>query len=113
MAEPGSGDPDRLPPDPDFGRYGGPNPSRDPDRPPPSGQDPIAVLAVTVGFVGIVYFGILLAILAGILGAWAGQRARTAGRSFELPYLAFMLAALDGVVWIVLHFLFELPIQIG
>ena len=58
-------------------------------------------------------FGILAALLAGFLGAWAGQRARDAGRSMQLAYLAIALACVDGIVWLVLQFLFELPEQIG
>lgn len=57
--------------------------------------------------------GIVMAIVAGVLGAVAGQRAREARRSYDAAFLAFGLAALDGVVWIVLHFLFELPFFAG
>lgn len=85
----------------------------DPARPRPTGQDPVAVIAVGAGFLGIVFFGILAAVVAGVLGAVAGQRARESGRSFELPYLAFGLAFVDGVVWLVMQTLFEVPIWIG
>ncbi len=80
---------------------------------PAQGQDPVGVVAVGLGLLGIVLFGILLGIVAGFLGAWAGQRARAAGRSFELAYLAFLLAAVDGIVWLVMQGLFEVPIWIG
>lgn len=84
-----------------------------PDDGAPVGLDPVAVLAVGVGLLGIVVFGIVAAIASGILGAIAGQRARESGRSFDLPYLAFALAALDGVVWIALHVLFEISYTVG
>ena len=77
------------------------------------GIDPLSVAAVVVGLLGIVVFGILAALIAGILGSIAGQRAREAGRSLELAYLAFILAAVDGVVWLVLHLLFDIAIQVG
>ena len=80
---------------------------------PTQGQDPVGVAAVGLGFLGIVFFGILLGIAAGFLGAWAGQRARAAERGFELAYLAFLLAAVDGIVWLVMQGLFEVPIWIG
>jgi hypothetical protein len=80
---------------------------------PPDGPDPVAVIAVTAGFIGIVFFGIVLAIVASVLGTIAGQRAREAGKSFDLAYLAFGLAAIDGIVWIVMQLLFEVPITVG
>ena len=79
-------------------------------RPP---VDPLGVFAVGAGFVGIVLFGILMALLAALLGAVAGQRARDAGRSMELAYLALILSAVDGVVWLAMQALFEVPIWIG
>jgi hypothetical protein len=84
-----------------------------PEDPAAAGPDLVGVVAVGAGFLGIVVFGIVLALVAGIAGAIAGQRAREAGRSPELAYLAFILAAVDGVVWLVLHLLFEIPIQVG
>ena len=83
------------------------------DEAAPEGYDTVAVVAVAVGIVGLVVFGLALAIVAGVLGATAGQRARESGRSFRPAYLAFALAVADGVVWIVLHLLFELPVQFG
>lgn len=85
----------------------------DDDGDEPTGHDPVGVAAVIVGLVGIVVFGAFFALVAGVLGAVAGQRARESGRSFELAYLAFGLAALDGIVWIALHLMFELPFVLG
>ncbi|GAB2472506.1 hypothetical protein [Jatrophihabitans fulvus] len=85
----------------------------DPDAPEPAERDPVAVLAVASGFVGIVLFGLLLAVVTGVLGAWAGQRARESKRSYELPYLALGLAFVDGVVWVALHLLFDIPSWLG
>ncbi len=79
-------------------------------RPP---ADPVGVVAVGLGFLGIVVFGIGLGVLAAILGALAGQRARERGGSFELAYLALLLALVDGVVWLVMQKLFQLPIFVG
>lgn len=90
-----------------------PAPVGGPEDGAPSGVDPVGVAAVVVGLLGIVVFGILAALVAGILGAIAGGRARESGRSYDLAYLAFLLAAVDGVVWLVLHFLFDIPIQVG
>ena len=84
----------------------------EPGTPRPA-PDMVGVAAVAVGFVGIVVFGILAALVAGILGGWAGQRARDAGRSMELAYLAIILAGVDGIVWIALHLLFDIPVQLG
>ena len=71
------------------------------------------VVAVGLGFLGIVVFGIGLGLLAAILGGIAGAAGARAGRSFELAYLALLLAAVDGVVWIVMQMLFQLPIFVG
>ena len=79
-------------------------------RPPP---DPVGVVAVVLGFVGIVVFGIALGIVTAIVGSIAGQRAREQGRSLELAYLAMLLAAVDGAVWIVMQILFPVPIVVG
>lgn len=75
--------------------------------------DPVGVVALVFGFVGIVVCGIVFAIVTAILGGMAGQRAREAGRSLETAYLALLLAGVDGIVWIVLHILFELPLAVG
>ncbi len=79
-------------------------------RPP---TDPIAVAAFVSGLLGIVVLGGLLAIVTAILASLAGQRARDAGRSLDNAYIAFGLAALDGLVFIVLHFVFDLPFAAG
>jgi hypothetical protein len=81
-----------------------------PRRPP---TDPVAAAAVVSGLLGIVVFGLLLVLVTAFLGAWAGQRARDAGRSLENAYLVLGLAVLDGAVWLVLHFLFDLPFAAG
>ena len=79
----------------------------------PTPADPVGVLALVAGFVGIVVCGIVFAIVTAILGGMAGQRARDSGRSLETAYLAMGLAAVDGVVWIALHILFDVPLVIG
>lgn len=83
------------------------------EDPAPSGMDPVAIAAVAVGLIGIVIFGILAALIGAILGGMAGQRARESGRSLELPYIALLLAGVDGIVWIALHALFEIPYTVG
>ena len=54
-------------------------------------------------------FGILLSLVTAFVASIAGARARAEGRSLENAYIAFVLAALDGIVWIVLHIMFDLP----
>lgn len=103
---PGTGDPvkgDPVKGDPGAG---------DPDEPRVP-ADPVGYVAVGLGFLGIVVFGIGLGVLAAILGGLAGQRARERGGSFELAYLALLLAVVDGVVWLVMQKLFQLPIVVG
>lgn len=73
----------------------------------------MAVTAIGCGLLGLVAFGLLLALVTAVLGAWAGQRARDAGRSLENAYIALGLAVLDGVVWLVLHFVFALKFAAG
>ena len=75
--------------------------------------DPVGVVALVFGFVGIVVCGIVFAIVTAILGGMAGQRAREAGRSLETAYLALLLAGVDGIVWIALHILFDIPLAVG
>ncbi len=79
-------------------------------RPP---ADPVGVAAVVVGCIGIVALGLVLCLVTGMLASAAGARARQAGRSLDNAYIAFVLAAVDGVVWIVLHLLFEIPFFAG
>jgi hypothetical protein len=87
------------------------------DYPQPDGSespgDPLGIAAIVVGCVGLVVFGIVLAIVTAVLAGMAGQRAREERRSLENAYIAFGLAALDGVVWIVLHLAFELKFAAG
>lgn len=75
--------------------------------------DPVGYAAVGLGFLGIVFFGIGLGVLTAILGGLAGQRAREREGSFELAYLALLLALVDGVVWLVMQKLFQLPVFVG
>jgi membrane glycosyltransferase len=60
-----------------------------------------------------VVFGLLLALVTGVLASWAGQRARADGRSMDNATIALGLAVLDGVVWLVLHFVFDLSFVAG
>lgn len=82
----------------------------DEDRTP---TDPVGVLAVACGFVGIAVCGIVFAIITAILGGMTGQRAREAGRSLETAYLALLMAGVDGLVWIAVHIMFDLPLVVG
>lgn len=101
-----------LPPPPDPDQPGwDPSPELVPT--PVTGPDPVGVVAAGVGFLGIVFFGVLLGLIAALLGAVAGQRARESGRSMELPFLGLILGAVDGVVWIALHLLFDVPVPLG
>jgi hypothetical protein len=75
--------------------------------------DPLGVFAIVVGCVGLLVLGILLTLVTAMLAAIAGQKAREERRSPENAYIAFGLAALDGVVWIVLHLVFDLKFAAG
>lgn len=98
-----------------------PDPSRPADPPPdaypepeqPAVRDPVGVAAIVTGCIGLVAFGIVLALVTAVLAAVAGQRARQARRSPENAYLGLGLAALDGIVWIVLHLVFDLKFVAG
>lgn len=83
------------------------------DEPAEHGGDPLGVAAIVVGCIGILVAGIGLAIVTAVLAAIAGSRARAAGRSLDNAYIAFALAAVDGVVWLVLHVLFDLTFVAG
>jgi hypothetical protein len=83
------------------------------DEPPLDTSDPLGMTAIIVGCIGIVFAGIVLAIVTGVLAAVAGSQARAAGKSLENAYIAFGLAAVDGVVWLVLHMIFELNFLAG
>ncbi|WP_375478087.1 hypothetical protein [uncultured Jatrophihabitans sp.] len=75
--------------------------------------DPLGVLAIVVGCVGIVVFGFVLAIVTAVLASAAGAKAREEKRPLDNAYLAFGLAVLDGIVFLVLHFRFNLPAWAG
>ena len=75
--------------------------------------DPLGAAAIVIGCVGIVVAGIALAIVTAVLAAVAGGRARDEGRSLENAYLGFALAAVDGVVWLVLHMMFDIGFLVG
>jgi hypothetical protein len=98
---------DLFPPD------GAPAPSGEDYPPPTDTGDPLGVTAIVIGCIGILVAGVLLAIVTAVLAAAAGRQAREAGRSMENAYIAFVLAAVDGVVWLVLHMLIDLPFIAG
>ncbi len=75
--------------------------------------DPLGVTAIVLGCIGIVTFGFVLAIVTAVVATAAGQQAHARGRSLENAYLAFGLAVLDAVVFLVLHYLFKLPAFAG
>lgn len=75
--------------------------------------DPLGVLAIVLGCVGLVTFGFVLCIVTAVVATAAGQRARREGRSLENAYIAFVLAALDGFVFLALHYMFRLPAFAG
>ena len=75
--------------------------------------DPLGVAAIVLGCIGIVVAGVALAIVTAIVAAIAGSQARAAGRSLENAYIAFALAGVDGVVWLVLHMIFDLSFLAG
>jgi hypothetical protein len=83
------------------------------DEPPLDNSDPLGMTAIVVGCIGIVFAGVVLAIVTGVLAAVAGGQARAAGKSLENAYIAFGLAAVDGVVWLVLHMIFDLNFLAG
>lgn len=76
-------------------------------------SDPLGVFAIVLGCIGLVTFGFVLAIVTAVVATVAGQRALRERRSPENAYIAFGLAALDALVWIVLHLVFELPAFAG
>jgi hypothetical protein len=75
--------------------------------------DPLGVAAIVLGCIGIVVAGIALTIVTAFVASLAGSRARESGRSLENAYLGFALAAVDGVVWLVLHLMFDIPFLLG
>jgi hypothetical protein len=76
-------------------------------------SDPLGMTAIVVGCIGLLVLGLVLTLVTAMLAAVAGQKAREDGRSPENAYIAFGLAALDGVVWIVMHLLFDLAFVAG
>lgn len=101
----------KLPPAPPGGESGvhQTNPQPEPERV----SDPLGIAAIVCGCVGIVAFGFVLAIVTSVLASVAGAKARELGRSLENAYIAFILAALDAVVFLVLHYAFRLPAFAG
>lgn len=100
-------DPDKLSPPPPH------MPGASGDNSQGAASDPVGVAAIISGCIGLVVFGIVFALLTAFLAGIAGQRARERRTSTENAYIAFGLAALDGVVWLVLHMLFDLSFIAG
>jgi hypothetical protein len=75
--------------------------------------DPLGTAAIVVGCLGILVAGLVLTLVTAVLAAAAGSSARAAGRSLENAYLGFLLAAVDGAVWIVLHLMFDISFLLG
>ncbi len=75
--------------------------------------DPLGVIAIILGCIGLVTFGFVLAIVTALVAGVAGRRALAERRSPENAYIGFGLAALDAVVFLVLHYLFHLPAFAG
>jgi hypothetical protein len=102
-------------PDPDevsaLNRPMGPDGADGSDAPPI--KDPLGIAAIILGCIGLVTFGFVLAIVTAIVASAAGQQAMKQRRSLENAYIAFGLAALDAVVFLVLHYLFKLPAFAG
>jgi hypothetical protein len=76
-------------------------------------SDPVGIAAIVVGCLGLLVFGVVLAIVTAVLAGIAGQRARERRTSLENAYIAFALAGLDGIVWIALHMIFGLRFLAG
>jgi hypothetical protein len=76
-------------------------------------SDPIGMFAIILGCIGLVTFGFVLAIVTALVATIAGQQAMRQKRSLDNAYIAFGLAVLDAVVFLVLHFLFRLPAFAG
>jgi hypothetical protein len=75
--------------------------------------DPLGVLAIVLGCIGLVTFGFILAIVTAVVAGAAGQQAGKHRRSLENAYIGFGLAVLDAVVFLVLHYMFKLPAFAG
>lgn len=76
-------------------------------------SDPLGVIAIVIGCIGLVTFGFVLAIVTAVVATAAGQQAVKHRRRLDNAYIAFGLAALDGVVFLVLHYMFKLPAFAG
>jgi hypothetical protein len=76
-------------------------------------SDPVGVIAIILGCIGLVTFGFVLAIVTAVVASIEGRRALAERRSPENAYIAFGLAALDAVVFLVLHYMFHLPAFAG
>jgi hypothetical protein len=76
-------------------------------------KDPLGILAIILGCIGLVTFGFVLAIVTALVATAAGQQAMKQRRSLENAYIGFGLAALDAFVFLVLHYLFHLPAFAG
>jgi hypothetical protein len=73
----------------------------------------LAKIAIVLGCLGIVVGGVVLGIVTAVLASIAGSQARDAGRSLENAYIAFTLAIVDGIVWLVLHMAFNINFLLG
>jgi hypothetical protein len=76
-------------------------------------KDPLGIIAIILGCIGLVTFGFVLAIVTAVVASAAGQQAMKQRRSLENAYIAFGLAVLDAVVFLVLHYAFRLPAFAG
>jgi len=88
------------------------NPEREPAASEAAG-DPLGVFAIVLGCIGLVTFGFVLCIVTAVVATAAGQRARREGRSLENAYITFVLAGVDGFVFLALHYMFNLPAFAG
>lgn len=99
-------------------------PPPDPDEPgwagdvsispaPTSNPDHAGIAAIVLGCVGIVVLGLFLVVPVALLAALSGARAREQGRPLDNATIAFVLAAVDGVVWVALHLLIDFPTWAG
>jgi ABC-type phosphate transport system permease subunit len=79
----------------------------------PAGPDYLGVTAIILGCLGIVAFGLFLAVPVAILSAMAGAKAKAEGRSLDNAVIGLVLAAVDGVVWVVLHLLIDFATWAG
>jgi riboflavin transporter FmnP len=89
-----------------------------PEPPPKADEsekasDPLGMIAIILGCIGLVTFGFVLAIVTAIVATAAGQQAIKQRRSLENAYIAFVLAVLDAIVFLVLHYMFHLPAFAG